>query len=249
MKIRLIVLFCLLSTTLFARDYTRGCKGKWDQFLLTHNFPRDFRSLTYKCDLDLKEAINLVISKNQNSDYKQARYWLYNELDYQNGELCDVYSSMCVSHDGESYPNDKVINCEHTWPQSFGAVGVARADLHHLFTATPSMNSRRNNHPFCEPVTIIWEERGSALGKNENGQTCFMPPEKHRGNVARAMFYFATRYNFRVDQTQESFFKKWNIEDVAGEEDGLRNDRIENLQGNRNIFVDYPELIDFITDF
>ena len=40
------------------------------------------------------------------------------------------------------------MNTEHTWPQSKGATGAAKSDLHHLFPTDSKANSIRGNHPF-----------------------------------------------------------------------------------------------------
>jgi len=43
--------------------------------------------------------------------------------------------------------------------------------------------------------------------------------------------------------------KYWNKIDLVDEKEIKRNEKIEKLQGNRNIFIDHPEYIDTIKNF
>lgn len=153
-------------------------------------------------------------------------------------------------------PKDSVLNTEHTWPQSrFNrSMGkeVQKSDLHHLFPTDSEMNAVRGNHTFgdvavpdkalkCPTVKI-----GTASGGSEE---IFEPPVNHKGNVARALFYFSIRYHLAIDPREEAFLKKWNRLDPVDQAERDRNDTIYKIQGNRNPFVDYPELADEIADF
>jgi endonuclease I len=76
-----------------------------------------------------------------------------------------------------------------------------------------------------------------------------MPPAAHRGNVARAMFYFSIRYNHKLDSAQESALKQWHKADPVDACEKKRNEGICKLQGNRNPFIDRPDFVDKISDF
>ena len=153
-------------------------------------------------------------------------------------------------------PDNTVINVEHTWPQSRFTgkyrTDIQKADLHHLFPTDSQMNSVRGNNWFGEVVkdTKVLKCKNVRFGKpSVGGHDVFEPPKEHRGNVARALFYFSTRYDLPIDPTQETFLRKWNKEDPVDEEELDRNNKIAAVQGNRNPFVDYPELADKILDF
>lgn len=153
-------------------------------------------------------------------------------------------------------PDDKIVNAEHTWPQSRFNSNASRetqkCDLHHLFPTDHQMNGIRGNLKFGEvdrprqalkcPISKIGQVAG-APGE------FFEPPDRHKGNVARALFYFSIRYQLRIEPSEEKFLKRWNQEDPVDEEERARNERIMQIQGNRNPFVDYPELADAISDF
>ncbi|RYZ37744.1 MAG: endonuclease I, partial [Myxococcaceae bacterium] len=81
------------------------------------------------------------------------------------------------------------------------------------------------------------------------GRTVFEPPDAHKGNVARALFYFSTVYNKPIPQNEESVLKEWNTLDKVDAAEVKRNDVIETHQQNRNPFVDDPTLSERIADF
>jgi endonuclease I len=77
----------------------------------------------------------------------------------------------------------------------------------------------------------------------------FEPPTVHKGRVARALFYFSVRYDIPLDPEEEAYLKKWNAEQPVDQEEITRNEEIYKAQGNRNPFIDYPELASLIADF
>ncbi|WP_052590568.1 endonuclease I family protein [Halobacteriovorax marinus] len=152
-----------------------------------------------------------------------------------------------------SIPNSNVLNCEHTWPQSkFTRTqsGHQKSDLHHLFPTDSKANSTRGNHDFGEvrngkdPAPNCDESQVSS-----SGNRVFQPAVNHRGNVARAMMYFAIRYNGKIKADTERIFRKWHQEDPVDAAEIARNNGVYDVQKNRNPFIDYPELVDFIQDF
>ena len=152
-------------------------------------------------------------------------------------------------------PDDKYLNVEHTWPQSrfskkFSSE-IQKCDLHHLFPSDSKLNSIRGNFWFGE---IDQQKQALKCGEskfgtwNGHGQF-FEPPTAHKGNVARALMYFSIRYMMPIDRSEEDLLKKWNKLDPVDADERARNDAIQKIQGNRNPFVDFPELADSIGDF
>lgn len=169
----------------------------------------------------------------------------------------DVYCEREYGAPGPNkIPDNTKVNVEHTWPQSRFTkqhpTDMQKSDLHHLFPTDSELNSIRGNFPFGEVSQDKKQLKCncSRFGFTTRGnQLIFEPPVAHQGNVARALFYFAVRYDMQIDQDQEAFLKKWNREDPVDETERQRNDEIYELQGNRNPFVDYPELAEKISDF
>lgn len=147
------------------------------------------------------------------------------------------------------------INIEHTWPQSKFSKefpgDLQKGDLHHLFPSNSRANSIRGNHPFGE---VEREESPinncpSRFGLNSQGTEVYEPVASHRGNVARALFYFSLRYKIAIDPTQEAILRKWNQSDPVDDVERNRNNNIFNIQKNRNPFIDFPDLVVAIKDF
>ena len=111
--------------------------------------------------------------------------------------------------------------------------------------------------------------------KTINGQSAgvnpvFEPDDQFKGDFARIYMYFAVRYgggtcsatdeaagaaifsdtlthsNPYVTNYGKELLKKWHVQDPVSEKETKRNDVIEQKQGNRNPFVDYPEWADTI---
>lgn len=213
---------------------------------LSHNQIDQLSHLNLKT---LKSELHNIVAENHDSlGYDRAKEVIFKKLDNHNGEVCCVYSEdNCLRT--SSVPNHKVMNVEHTWPQSHGARGTAKSDLHHLFPTTSSINSTRSNFPFCEVAEVKWEGEGSKMGRNDRGTICFEPPEHHKGDVARAMFYFAIRYNYDIDSPQEKVLRKWHHQDPVDKDELDRHKRIVDFQHNINVFIENPELVDDIADF
>ncbi|MCF8059232.1 MAG: endonuclease [Bacteriovoracaceae bacterium] len=198
---------------------------------------------------DLKSRLNAIVSASHDSmGYDRAKKAIFEKIDNHQGQVCCVYSrNNCKKL--SKVPSHKIMNIEHTWPQSLGARGTAKSDLHHLYPTTSSINSTRSNFPFCEVRTIKWQGDGSKMGKDRAGTICFEPPARHKGDVARAMFYFSIRYKYQIDRMQEDVLRKWHHQDPVDSDELERHRLITNYQHNINVFIENPELVDEVTNF
>lgn len=207
---------------------------------------------------ELHQYVKTTHTQPLNS-YTTARRYLFGYLHYNKGKVKDVYCNRYyTSKDGvgkNKIPNHLKINCEHTWAQSkFNRnipASIQKNDLHHLFPTAAYANTTRSNHPFGEvdayPLSQCpLSSKGYIYQTNRLG---FEPPEEHKGNVARAMFYFSVRYQIHIDSVQEYFLRKWHREDPVDYAEALRDNRISAIQGNHNPFILKPELVDQVSDF
>lgn len=204
-------------------------------------------------------------SGHRHFSYNEARKRIFNELhlnqDSEGYFIEGVYCLKKIYPFGGKHPEGRIpdhtkINTEHTWPQSkfssrFGK-GIQKTDLHHLYPTYSRINSERGNLPFADvnPTRDLScdESRSGHPIRGGNG-THFEPPQNHKGNVARAMFYFSIRYQIPIDPTQEFFLRLWHQEDPVDEAERNRHAKIKKIQGNRNPFIDDPRLVDQIDDF
>lgn len=191
---------------------------------------------------DLLSQLHEQIKNNQAYSYSDARRKVMLEIDKHGNNIECVYTGKIIP--GNEMPDSKIMNIEHTWPQSKGATGIAKSDMHHLFPTDPVANSRRSSLPFGDVNRPKWEEGGSACDGDR-----FEVREQHRGNTARAIFYFSVRYGKKISSSEEKELRDWHKEDPVDANERARNDRVEAIQGNRNPFIDHPEFVDKISDF
>lgn len=194
-------------------------------------------------------------------DWKQAKHYLMQEIYLEKDKvgffIKDVYCHHIVRKNisSSTMPDGNIINIEHTWPQSKFTKKKSKtqkSDLHHLFPTDTKINNERANHTFYElsqssPMTDC---PTSKIGYNRTlREVSFEPPSEHKGNVARALFYFAIRYKGRINDIEESVLRLWNEIDPVDDAEKKRNELIQLKQGNRNIFIDKPELANQILNF
>jgi deoxyribonuclease I len=184
----------------------------------------------------------LVSTPHAPIGYTEARTAIFSRLDNQQGTVYCVYTGQ--GYQTNTIPDSNVFNTEHTWPQSLGATGIAKSDLHHLFPTESRANGIRGNLPFGWVSTPDW-----SVGDSKCDRRRFEVRPDHRGNVARAMFYFSIRYRKPIDPTQEAVLREWHAQDPVDAAERVRNDQIQNIQQNRNPFIDRPEFVEQISDF
>jgi endonuclease I len=193
-------------------------------------------------DRALRQELLGLIDNHVSVGYQRAQDLVFSDLDNREGYVECVYTGRKRKTQGEPPATD--MNIEHTWPQSLGAVGIAKCDLHHLFPADSKANGIRGNNPFGLVSRPEWEQGGSKTDRD-----VFEVRKQQRGDTARAMFYFAVRYGKNIGDAEESTLRRWNKEDPVDANEKKRNDRVQNFQNNRNPFVDHPEFVDRISDF
>lgn len=187
-----------------------------------------------------------------------------------------AYSNLWITGDGPSGhkykeegdpnkdgKNGDSINCEHTWPQGFfDKQEPMRSDMHHLVPTLITPNTRRSHYPLDNPPAdgqlSYATGSGSHLFKTRQSASgyVFEPGNDHKGNSARALLYFYLRYhrqNIRQNDYRPDFFmprlnayRQWMLQDGVDAFEASRHEKIAAKQGNRNPFVDIPELMDLI---
>ena len=200
-------------------------------------------------NIDIQKLHDSLKLKHTNPlEYKVSKKHIFSSVDNRKGVVCSAYTPK----ECKNYTKNRKfkLNTEHTWPQSKGAKKFpAQGDMHHLYATSKESNSVRENFPFCHVIQAFWEKQGSYQGFNSDLQDCFEPCDTHKGNVARAMFYFAIRYRKGLSESQEKLFRAWNDLDPVDQDEIIRNDRIEKIQGNRNPFIDDESLVKQISRF
>jgi endonuclease I len=211
---------------------------------------------------ELLRALHLITRTGHvDRGYAQARDELFGDVADLDGDnrVADMFTGEERGPiTGRKDAFDKGFNTEHTWPQSKGATGIAQSDLHHLQPADIRANEKRGSHPYGEVVRTEWSTgegpRQARLGVDALGETVFEPRQDIKGDVARGLLYFYTRYsqsrtqdftlvNFRHELPT---LLRWHNADPVDDAERARNDAVQKVQGNRNPFVDRPEFVDRI---
>lgn len=238
----------------------------------------------------LKTGLFDIIKGHSNQGYGAIwGFYEQHELDtyYENdGTILDIYSEavngadpynftkvsdQCGNYSGEA----GCYNREHSFPKSWfgGTVEPMNSDIHHIFATDGFVNSKRSSFPYGEVGSATFtSQNGSRTGSAASGLgysgTVFEPIDEFKGDLARAYFYMATRYEDRISGWQnnssygnavldgsankvfETWFlnllKQWHNADPVSQKEIDRNNAAETYQGNRNPFVDYPEFVDQI---
>ncbi|OJJ17967.1 hypothetical protein BKI52_29360 [marine bacterium AO1-C] len=194
--------------------------------------------------------------------YKQARRYMYNFIDNRDGQIEGVYSGYKKKwRYGGKGTNPMPINCEHTVPQSFfRKQEPMKSDLHHLFPTYAEWNRVRNNFGFAEiddQTTTQWMRQKASKEDipakdiideySEFTRNQFEPREAHKGNLARAVFYFFTMYPDQAGSINRvaniKTLYQWHLQDPVNEAERKRNEAIAKYQGNHNPYVDKPDLV------
>jgi len=207
----------------------------------------------------LKNALKTIVQQGHTVlGYTTARDRMYGNIDSNNGadSIECVYTGRKAKFNTRASATSNNFNAEHTWPQSkFGSVDPMQSDIHHLFSVDETANSTRSNYPFGKVVSNVnWSVGGSKLGLGYGGYTVFEPRDAHKGDAARAMFYFIIRHGnhgsfWTASPYQETVFREWNKNFPPTQKSKNRNNAIALYQGNRNPFVDHPELVERINNF
>lgn len=163
-----------------------------------------------------------------------------------------------------------VYNREHSIPKSWwgGAESNQGADPFIVVPTDGYVNNIRSNYPMgpVENATYQSNNNFSKLGSVKSGYgysgTVFEPDDSVKGDFARIVFYAIAKYsgssgwtkgdgdstfsgsentNFGLTNYAVKFYSEWSALDPVSDWERSVNDKIADIQGNRNPFIDHPE--------
>ncbi len=232
----------------------------------------------------LKSALHTIISESHVEHTYGELYTAYETSDtdyyYENdGSVLDMYSEIPEGPDSYFYNHGSnqcgnyseegdCYNREHIVPQSvFNKQYPMKSDVHFVVPSDGYVNGKRSNYPFGIVNNPSWTStNGSKVGSNDytNAYTgnAFEPIDEFKGDIARMLFYFATRYETQVDDwdfpmfngTENQVFSEWALSlllqwhysDPVSQREIDRNNACYNFQNNANPFIDHPEWVSMI---
>lgn len=230
-----------------------------------------YSALEGKCKGDLKKAAKSIVYSHTEISYGESGTWVaFKETDvrYVNGKAIwwDMYSNNEVAvssgHGG--------LNIEHSVANSWWGKtkNAAYKDLFHLNPSNSDANSRKSNFPLGEVADVTWTNGITTVGTPKSGlgggnSKVYEPADCYKGDFARVFFYMFTVYDnlswksntdWMYSTSSELTLKpwayemllRWAKEDPVDQKEIDRNNAIYKIQGNRNPFIDLPDLCEYI---
>jgi len=120
------------------------------------------------------------------------------------------------------------------------------ADMHNLFPAIAAAGEEEDDDALAAAGFGGMDEYRFC---RKDGKPALAPVKEVQGDLARAYFYMAFQYKFPIPEELEEKLRQWHLKDPPDNWEEERNSAIEIAQGNRNPFIDQPELVERVRDF
>lgn len=230
-----------------------------------------YSSLKGKKGAELKTAIHDIIKKANVLEYGSGNrntWWGFWSTDRdERGYFIDRYSSESEWVKSTSQGAAGAgMNIEHSFPKSWwgGAKNQAYKDLYNLMPCESRINSTKSNYPMGKVVSGDKGNGWTKVGKGTDGKWYWEPADPWKGDFARGYMYMATAYqdyNWSGNQAPQILqqgayptLKEWAYKlyiqwAKADKPDALeikRNNDVAKIQKNRNPYVDFPNLMEYV---
>jgi endonuclease I len=217
-----------------------------------------------------REALNMLVKSTHRNFLslgsggwgKDSVYAALVDLDRgaEAGSVQLVYRDIAIN----ATPQANVWEVERLWTlnENSSDVSAAFTDIHHLrpIDMKVAMEKKVNSFGMCDTVapksTCIVPATEDTAWDTAQDEKIWQPPETRRGEIARALLYMDLRYEELTlqdcDPLEEqmgylSQLLQWHILYPPSKNEIRRNNRAcSRWQGNRNPFVDYPELAELL---
>lgn len=220
----------------------------------------------------LKSALHQIIKEGERYKYGSGSKSTWEGFNYtdkgDNNAVIDIYSDE-IRYFTPNFGSVAGMHIEHCLPKSWwgGVENNAYKDLYHLYPSDGSINISKSNNPLGEVTGTPVRDNGvSKMGKNGFGgiynNNCFEPADQYKGDFARTYLYMVTAYEDyaplwsspMMSNNRYPVWNKWSIElllkwhrqDPVSDKELKRTEEVYKIQGNRNPFIDYPELAEYI---
>lgn len=229
----------------------------------------------------LKTKLSQIITNGHQDNGYSGLWTAYATTDrdnfYENDNtILDIYSenpngpdpytytygtNQCGNYNSEA----DCYNREHIIPQSFfNDAAPMVSDVHHIRPTDGYVNNMRGTFPFgTVGAASFTSMNGSKVGNSVSpgyAGTVFEPIDAFKGDVARMIFYFVTRYENQLSsfsggailgntpypglQSWElNVLKAWHAADPVSAAEITRNNASYTYQGNRNPYIDNPQWV------
>lgn len=259
-----LIIALSLSVSAFAastdkyNDGERGmlCVALSNEAKTYYNGNYTYDKVSVKNNTEILSSLQALMTNSHThiSKYEDCKDYSYvTDSSANNRQVVLLYTSILENED--SWGKDW--NREHVWPKSLGGFGDsgAGADLHHIRPSDINVNSQRRNLKYgnvdngtdvkSKPI----DTNGATVVGGTKNSTYFEPLDNVKGDIARICLYVHVRYGNVHTECADitNIFQSvdvlldWCELDPVDEWEMGRNDVVEDIQGNRNVFIDYPE--------
>lgn len=114
---------------------------------------------------------------------------------------------------------------------------LMEADMHNLVPAIGEVNEERSNFKFGFNIPKLGQFGNCNFEIDYKYKRAY-PKEDIRGDIARIYFYMNDKYNLELSEQEKKMFSIWNKQDPVSKWEKIKNDRVEQYQGNRNKYID-----------
>ncbi|MEM7027888.1 MAG: endonuclease, partial [Pseudomonadota bacterium] len=175
-----------------------------------------------------------------NELYKTGGWTLYCGYRFNPEAIIDESGVVVID---QLYPVHKMLKklncnsrkqCRQEKTSSFARM---EADMHNLYPVWQEVQVLRRGNPFAELEGEDWRFAECDFEKRLN---VVEPRPIARGNIARAILYMYTQYQLPLSNNTLQLMINWNRNDPPSQQERVRNNLIEELQGSRNPFIDRP---------
>lgn len=189
------------------------------------------------------------------------------DRDPETNQVINRYSSD-VFYFGKRGEAPGGMNIEHSFPKSWwgGTKNQAYKDLYNLYPSASKANGEKANYPMDVVTDATSEEVGyDKVGKGRSTDKAWEPGDRYKGDFARGYMYMAVTYSNLTYvktglQTMEdnasgypgmktwatTLYRQWSKHDKVDSLEVARNNAVWGIQNNRNLFVDYPNLAEYV---
>lgn len=230
-----------------------------------------YSSLKGKKGAELKTAIHDIIKKAKVLEYSSGKghtWWGFWSTDRdERGYFIDRYSAekewVKSTSQGAAGAG---MNIEHSFPKSWwgGEKVQAYKDLYNLMPCKSQINSTKSNYPMGIVVSGDKGNGWTKVGKGTDGNWYWEPADPWKGDFARGYMYMATAYqdyNWVGKQALQilqqgdyptlqkwayKLYIQWAKADKPDAIEVKRNNDVYKIQGNRNPYVDFPNLMEYV---
>lgn len=222
----------------------------------------------------LLNSLRIVIRNHENymSQFDENQLWcMFRKTDVRgDGTVWDMFSPNLVSFPLEGVPAGMGY-CHIAVPEwiddGLPYDEAMSLDLHNLFPCSEEVAVLKNDLIPWRIEDVIFDNGVFCVGYGQLSGSNIMAYElsnEYKGDIARVLMYIAACYGGEFKwygqswglfnensypvftNSVKSTIIAWHEQDPVDEKEEKRNAKIYELQGNRNPFVDYPELASHI---